>query len=372
MSGDRYADRRERLRAELAGGAEGAGLAGDGVDALLVTRPSNVRYLTGFTGSNGTVLLAGEMTVLATDGRYAEQAAAESPDVDIVVGRADDWLAPRGDGIAVLGVEGDQLPWRRALRVAELLGGAHLIDVSALVQELRARKDDQELGCIARACTITAQAMEAMFSWLSPGMTEREAAHRLLGEMLDRGADGPAFDFIVASGPNGARPHHHPGDRPLATGELVTFDAGARVDGYCADMTRTVALGQPPEELVRIYALVQRAQQAGVDAVGPGVSVEAVDAACRNVIAAAGRGDEFVHPSGHALGLDIHEPPLLAARRPDGDEASVARLCSRMAVTVEPGVYVPGLGGVRIEDVVVVNDRGCDVLTPTRKDLVVL
>lgn len=355
------ATRRQRLR---------DGLAADGVPALLVTSLTNVRYLTGFTGSNGTLLVRADADadVLVTDGRYADQAAAEVDVGEIVVDRGDGWLPGRTKGLETLGVEGGQLPWNRVRQLRDLVANVELVDAGGRVERLRERKDDDELERIRRACAITADAVEAMFGWLAPALTERQAAHRLLGEMLERGADERAFDFIVASGPNGARPHHQPTERRLAAGDLVTFDVGARVDGYRADMTRTVALGDPGEELRAIYELVRTAQQAGLDAVGDGVAVADVDAACRQVIAAADRGDQFVHPTGHGLGLDVHEQPILTGSPPSG----VATLRSRMAVTVEPGVYVPGLGGVRIEDVVVVTDGAGDVLTSTPKDLVVL
>jgi Xaa-Pro aminopeptidase len=339
-------------------------LAEAGLDGLLVTKLVNVRYLSGFTGSAGRLLVTGDTAVLATDGRYLEQAAGEAPDLPVVDGRGLDWLGERLGG-GRLGVESHALAWDDARALADALPAIEVVPAPHHVEQLRRHKDDTEVALIAQACAATDLAFAGLLEVLAPGLTEREVARRLEDGLLDAGADSVAFPSIVASGPNGARPHHTPGLRPLARGDLVTFDFGAAVGGYASDMTRTVALGPPAAELREVYELVRRAQAAGVAAVRDGVTTGAVDAACRDAVSAAGHGERFVHPTGHALGLEIHEEPILRSQ-------GTARLASRMAVTVEPGVYLPGVGGVRIEDTVVVTADAAQILTLSPKELVVL
>lgn len=336
-----------------------------GVDALLVTRPVNVRWLTGFTGSAGSCLVRPDGScLLVTDGRYAEQAAVQAPDAELVIDRTRSWLPGRLGG-GRLGVESHDLPWDVALQLATELGEDRIVPAPRLVETLRQVKDGGELELIRQACMVTSTAFDALLGWLRPGMTEVEAARRLRGEVEARGAEGLAFDTILASGPNSALPHHRPGPRALERGDLVKIDFGARVGGYCADMTRTVALGSTDPELRRVHALVREAQAVGVATARAGVTAGAVDAACRDVIDGAGYGDQFVHATGHGLGLEIHEPPILA-------RSSAATLTAHMTVTVEPGVYLPGVGGVRIEDVVAVLPSGPQVLTTVTTELVVL
>lgn len=338
-------------------------MAEAGLDALLVTKLVNVRYLTGFTGSVGTLLVTASDAALVVDGRYAEQAAAEAPDVDLVVTRGDAWLGERVPP-GRLGVESHDLPWDR-VRAVESLVGATVVPAPLHVEALRQLKDSGELDLIRRACAITDEAFADLCGWLTPGMSERQVARRLHHALTGLGAHDRAFEAIVASGPNSARPHHRATERTIVTGDLVKLDFGALVEGYHADMTRMVALGDPGPRLRRVFDVVRTAQQAGVAAVIEGVAVAAVDAACREPITAAGHGDRFPHGTGHGLGLEIHEAPILRAQ-------ADATLRSRMVVTVEPGVYIPGLGGVRIEDTVSVTSDGADVLTRTAKDLVCL
>ncbi|MGH8884284.1 MAG: M24 family metallopeptidase [Egibacteraceae bacterium] len=335
------------------------------VDALLVTRPVNVRWLTGFTGSAGSCLVRPDGScLLVTDGRYAEQAAAQAADVELVVDRTRAWLPGRLGG-GRLGVESHDLSWDVALQLAAELGEDRIVPTLRHVETLRQTKDAGELELIRQACAVTSTAFEALLGWLKPGMTEVEAARRLRGELEALGAEGLAFDTILASGPNSARPHHRPAERRLERGDLVKIDFGACVGGYCADMTRTVALGFVAPELRRVHELVRQAQAVGVAAARPGVTAGDVDAACRDVIDAAGHGDRFVHGTGHGLGLEIHEQPILSRGSP-------VTLTARMTVTVEPGVYLPGVGGVRIEDVVVVLPSGPQALTTATTELVVL
>lgn len=360
----RPAARRARLRERL---------TAEELDALVVGAAPNITYLSGFTGSNGRLVVAEdpEMDLLVTDGRYATQAAQECPGLAVLVRREGlveavaEHLAPVGGRV---GFEAARTTWRdgEALREAVADRGMEAVPTAGWVEALRAVKDDSELAALRAAGELTVAAWRALLETLRPGMTERDVAIRVERSMVDLGAAGPAFPTIVAGGPNGARPHHRPGDRPLAAGELVTVDMGARLSGYCADMTRTVALGQPPAELRAVHELVRTAQGAGVGAAVAGQDAGTVDAACRDAITAAGYGDRFVHDTGHGVGLEVHE-------QPDVRESSTDRLQARMTITVEPGVYLPGSGGVRIEDTVAVTDDGPPAcLTETPRTLLVL
>lgn len=347
-----------------------ARLAGADLDALLVTHLVNVRYLTGFTGSAGSLLVTadGAGDILCTDGRYVEQAEVEAGDVDRIEGRGLGWVGERLESRRRLGVESSHLPWDAARGLAAALPGAAVVPAPGHVEALRGTKDEAELKLLSQACRIGDEAFGVLLDRLRPGLTERAIARLLDAAVLDAGADEPGFATVVASGPNGARPHHRPSSRAVERGDLVTVDFGARVGGYTSDMSRTIAVGEPTPDLRRLYEAVAEAQRAGVGAVVEGVEAGAVDAACREVLAAAGLAKAFVHPTGHALGLEIHEEPVLR-------QGSAARLPARAAVTVEPGAYVPGLGGVRIEDVVVVlpsPEPGPSVLTTAPRDLLVL
>ena len=233
------------------------------------------------------------------------------------------------------------------------------------VEELRTVKDPSEIELLATACRISCQAVADVFSLIRPGLTERQLAAALDARMAALGAERPAFDTIVASGPNGAIPHHAPTDRPVRRGDLITMDFGALYGGYHADMTRTVALGEPAGWQREIYELVAAAQRAGLDAARPDADVADVDAAARDLIRDAGHGDHFQHGLGHGVGLEIHEAPAIGYGR-------TGKLASRVPVTVEPGVYLPGRGGVRIEDVLVVGAGGAGLLTTTTRELLVL
>lgn len=362
-----HAARRERLRASLARRE---------LDALWVTDLTNIRYLTGFTGSNATLLLAVdadlELDRFHTDGRYTTQAEQEVPDLPRLIGR-DAQLpaaleAMRQRGLGRLGFEAEALSWRAGERLGEEADtrGLHAEPTRDLVERLRATKDEHELAALRAACAITDAALQATFERLATGMTERDVARLIERTMEDLGADAPAFETIVASGPNSARPHHRPADRTLRRGDLVKIDVGARFAGYHADTTRTVALGDPGQRLREIHDLVRVAQRAGVAAVLAGESAGDVDAACREHIAGAGHGEHFSHGTGHGVGLEIHEAPSVAP-------GSAATLEPGMTVTVEPGIYLAGAGGVRIEDTVAVRPEGpSDVFTRTPRELLTL
>ncbi len=363
-----HAARRERAQAEIA--ALGAGAA------LITSRP-NVRYLTGMVSSNAALLLpAAGPGVLATDSRYAEAASRDCPDLELVVDRFIEPALARlaaARGLGTVAFEAQEMTVERHAQLAALEGGPALVPLGRVVEELRMVKDETEISLLTRACAITAEAFSAALPGIVPGRTEREFAVLLERAMIDIGAEAPAFDTIVASGPNGAIPHHTPGGRPFAAGDLITVDCGARYGGYHADMTRTVALGEPAAWQREIYDLVAKAQRAGVEAATAGADVTAVDAAARDLIAAAGHGGHFGHGLGHGVGLEVHEAPTIGYGR-------TGTLIDRVPVTVEPGIYLPGRGGVRIEDILVVRAHRAgagaagspDLLTTTTRELLVL
>ncbi|HET6964471.1 MAG TPA: aminopeptidase P family protein [Acidimicrobiales bacterium] len=340
--------------------------------SLLVTSLTNIRYLTGFTGSAGMLFVLPEESVLLTDGRYESQAeeqlAASSAPVRVrVAAAAGQREVATGlvaeHGVRTLALEAAHVTWARQRSFdSEWFPELELEPTVGLVEELRQVKDEGELARLAAAAEIADDALLSVRALLAGGPTESEFGRALDYAMRERGAAGPSFETIVASGPNGAKPHHRPGARSIGRGEPIVLDFGALVDGYCSDMTRTVWVGdlQHPE-LRRAYQVVLDAQAAGVAAVRAGVTCVDVDRACREVIAEAGWADRFVHGTGHGVGLDIHEAPSVSA-------ASTDTLVAGHVVTVEPGVYLPGLGGVRIEDTVVVTDDGCRPLTSTPKD----
>lgn len=353
--------RRERLAAEL---------RARGLDALLVTRLPNVRYLTGFTGSNGQVVVAADgRAVLLTDGRYELQAAREAPDLERLVYRDRSAVphaleAARSLGASRLGFEAS-LAHREARELEGRAEGLEVAAVDGLVERLRWVKDEEELRALARAQELTDLAFARLPDLLREGLAERDLALELEFGVRRAGAEDLAFDPIVAFGEHAAEPHHRPCGRSLRRGDVVKVDLGARASGYHADMTRTVAFGEPPAELRELHALVARAQAAGLAALRAGATTGAVDAAARREIAGAGLGERFPHGLGHGVGLEIHEGPWLRAEGTDEVPAGAV-------VTVEPGVYVPGLGGVRIEDVAVVGPEGARVLGRVPRELVVV
>jgi len=343
-----------------------ARLAAREADLLLVTDLVNVRYLTGFTGTSAMAIVGPDTRRFITDFRYVERARAEVEGFDherapqdFAAALAEGW--PEG-GVR-LGFEDHHMSVRRHARLRELLPERiELVPAGGLVEAERALKEPGEVEAIRAAAALA----DEIYAWVAEhgvvGRTERAVAVALEQEMRRRGAREPSFPSIVASGEHGALPHAEPRDVEIPEGVLVTLDLGVQLDGYCSDCTRTWATGELPGELSAIYDLVLRAQEAALGAVRAGPTGREVDAVARDLIAGEGHGEHFGHGLGHGVGLEVHEGPRLSRSATDP-------LAAGNVVTVEPGVYVPGLGGVRIEDLVVVTDDGCDVLSVTSKAL---
>jgi Xaa-Pro aminopeptidase len=345
-------------------------IAAEGLDALIVEGAANLRYLTGYSGSSGLALARGDGSgVFYTDFRYETQAAAEVDDAfsrEIVAGELLDALGEALSGGRV-GFDDTAMSVRRRERLGDVAASSvELVGAGGRVERLRAVKDELEIKSIAAAAGLVDEIYEWLFAQRLSGRTERELAVSLEHEMRVRGASAPSFDSIVASGAHSALPHAQPRAVAIETGTLVTFDVGARLDGYCSDCTRTVAIGEPGEHAREVYALVLASQLAGLAAVAPGTSGREADAAARAVIDAGGYGERFGHGLGHGVGIDIHEAPRLSRT------ASEEPLEAGNVVTVEPGIYLPGEFGVRIEDLVVVRDGGPEILSHFTKELLVL
>ncbi|MGA1344591.1 MAG: M24 family metallopeptidase [Ilumatobacteraceae bacterium] len=355
------AGRIDRIRATLA--------ERGGPSAMIVSTPSNIRWATGFTGSAGTLVVGPTGAWLVTDGRYTEQAARQlaasgvGDDVEVVtattVSAQQTSIVGLLAGVGAVGAEAGHMSHRQWTTFADGLG---LVAVDGVVESLRRHKDADEIAWIAYACAIADRALGESLHTLVPGVSEREVRDELEARMRRLGADGPSYETIVASGPdNGAMPHHRPSHRRLVDGDLVVIDVGALVAGHHSDMTRSFVVGAPPTEQRHSFDVVAPAQAAGRAAVAPGVPTIDVDAACRAVFAAEGLEELFTHGTGHGVGLDIHEEPFLG-------RSSTAVLAEGDVVTVEPGLYRVGFGGLRIEDLVEVTGSGHRVLTTFPKD----
>ncbi len=351
---DLHRDRRDRVRADAQAELDAS--------ILLITHLPNVRYLTGFSGSNAVLALSLESgdDLLGTDGRYVDQVAAEAPGVATLIDR---------DTVrAVLDALGAARP---AVESLMSVGQAGIVQqafglpavANGVVERHRAVKDEGELAALTRACAITVEGLDLLAGEMRIGVTELALARRLEQLFGELGAEDRAFDTIVGSGPHSAIPHHQPGQRALVRGDLVVVDAGARVDGYHADMTRTFVVGQEPEDWqAEIHAGVLAAQSAATAGYLPGADARGIDALARDLLVDAGLGDRFTHGLGHGVGLEIHEAPNVGAR-------ATGTIDADMAITVEPGVYLPGRGGVRIEDTLVVTDAGPRILTEAPRGL---
>jgi Xaa-Pro aminopeptidase len=344
----------------------------DGYDALVVTTLPNVRYLTGFAGSAGVLVVTPNGALLTTDGRYRTQSAEQvgeagaGADVEITIGGMGDQRKAVADFLspsARVGLEADQISWAGQRIWASLLESAELVPTSNAVEGLREVKDAAEIARMERAAAIADAALYEVLPLLSEGVTEEQFALELDTAMRRGGAESVAFETIVAAGENSAMPHHRPGRRPVRQGDPVVVDFGATYEGYRSDMTRTFCVGAEPEgDMARVFAVVGASQAAGAAAVRPGIVAKEVDDVCRAIIADAGWADRFEHGTGHGVGLDIHEAPTVS-------QLGTAILAPGFVVTVEPGVYLPGQGGVRVEDTLVVTEGGSRPLTRFTKDI---
>lgn len=355
VTGHRLAALRERL-------------IGLGLDSVLVSNPADIRYLTGFSGSAGLLVVAAGRAMLATDGRYRSQAAEQlaGAGVDAAVELVVDTVAGQHAALVkVLGagevaLQAEAVTWSEARQWSELLG-REPAPLEGMLTEMRSIKDDAEVARIEAAAAVADGALADCRSLLGTGLTERAFARALDHRMLTSGADGLSFETICASGPNAALPHARPTDRRIEPGDLVIVDFGAAIEGYRSDMTRTFHIGEPGEDAAEMLRVVTEAQRNGVAAVAAGVTCATVDRACRRVIDQAGMGEEFVHGTGHGVGLVIHEAPWV-----NGSSTTV--LAPGHVVTVEPGVYRPSFGGARVEDTVLVTAEGSRPLTHAPKD----
>jgi Xaa-Pro aminopeptidase len=333
-----------------------------GLERVLVTEMVNVRYLTGFGGTNGACVCGEDIRLLLTDFRYTERAEAEVEGWEVVTVK-DDWLAGIAERLAgKTGFEDHKMSVRALGKLEEKLPeGVALEGAGGVVEELRRVKDDGELAAIAAAAELA----DEVWGWsLERGLadrSERDVARAAEARIRELGAE-PSFPVIVAAGPNGALPHAEPGEREIGRGELVVFDMGAQLDGYCSDGTRTFATGEPGERARQVYEVVREAQAAALDAVAAGIGGEKLDGVARGAIEAAGHGESFGHGLGHGVGLEVHEAPRVSPRSEDV-------LAAGEVVTIEPGVYLPGEFGVRIEDLVVVTEGGHENLSSTPKEL---
>jgi Xaa-Pro aminopeptidase len=339
-------------------------MAEAGIDALLISKRENVRYLTGFTGSAGSVLVASGKPCLITDFRYAVQAVRQVAGVSVLIQKKDHYAALReaADHANVTSLWFDETSFTIESLNKLRKQGLVLKGYRDLVGELRQRKDPSELASIRKAIRRAEESFQELTKYIKPGVRESALALMLEFLMREKGARKAAFDTIVASGRNGAMPHASVSERRLKQGDLVTFDFGAEADGYFSDITRTVCIGRPSARQREIHGLVLQAQQTAISAVRPGVACTAVDGAAREVIGGAGHAKQFGHGTGHGVGLMVHEGPSVSPLSRD----QVAPL---MVFTVEPGIYIPGWGGVRIEDMVLVTGTGFKVLTTLPRGL---
>jgi Xaa-Pro aminopeptidase len=335
------------------------------LDLVLVTDLTNVRYLTGFTGTNGAVICGPETRLFLTDFRYTERAEAEVSEWETVTISAD-WLGGIAERLAgKVGFEDDHMSVRTLAKLTEKLGeGAELVAAGGEVEKLRRVKDPDELAAIREASKLGEEAWRWALERGFVGRTERDVALATEAKVRELGGE-PSFPAIVAAGPNGALPHAEPGERTIEAGQLVVFDMGAKLDGYCSDGTRTFATGEPGEKGREVYETVLRAQQAALEAIEAGKSGEELDEVAREIIGAAGYGEAFGHALGHGVGLEVHEGPRLAQKSDDV-------LAPGEVVTVEPGIYLAGELGVRIEDFVVVREGGYENLSSLPKELTIV
>lgn len=339
-------------------------------EGILVQKPSNMFYLSGYTGEG--LLLAGRgRKLIVTDSRYTEQAERQAFGFEvhtIKTGVSHFTLAAglcANEKITHLRYEDDHVTVKDFASMQSALAGITFTSLNNLPEQMRVIKDEGELALMEKACAISCEAFDYILGYIKPGLSEKEIELALNFKMFELGAQALAFNSIVASGPNGSLPHAIPGDRKVQSGDMITLDFGAKFQGYCADMTRTIAVGKPADEMRKIYDIVLRAQKASQDALAPGKDCAAVDKIARDLITDEGYGDYFGHGLGHSLGIDVHEDPRLSP-------VSKARLETNLVITVEPGIYVPGLGGVRIENSCVITDTSSRSLVSAPRELIIL
>jgi len=342
-------------------------IAEKGLDGLLISQPDNLRYLSGFTGS-GWLLVSERDAILALDFLYAEQAKVESPDFEITQIKRElhSWLPGLvfDLGWRKLGFEANLISYDAHQNLLESIRAKQvnleLVPTTGIVEQLRSTKDPEELMLITKAVELADAALEEAKAVIRPGIAEKEAAWEIEKNLRQKGSEGVPFEIIVASGPNSALPHARPTEKAIISGEPVLIDMGARVDGYCSDLSRTLFVGKPDETFQKIYGIVHQAQAAAIDRVRSQMAASQVDQLARGVIEQAGHGDAFGHGLGHGVGLAVHEFPRLGVSSSDS-------LADAMVFTIEPGIYLAGQGGVRIEDMVVLEDGRARVLTKAPK-----
>ena len=338
-------------------------------DGVLITHPADLRWAVGFTGSNGLLAVTEGAAHFATDGRYTAQAGheVEGAEVSIAPGALAEWAAEQRflEGAERVAVQADRLTVAALDSLREAFDKVEFVPVKELLVEAVARKTPAEIEAVRQAQALTCDVFGEILAYVRPGMSEQAIAAEIVYQHLQRGASGMAFEPIVAAGPRGALPHARPSSRTLNPGDLVVIDMGGILDGYCSDLTRTVAVGPPPEDARETYEVVRRAQRAAVEAARAGMTGKELDAVARDVIGAAGLGDAFSHSLGHGVGLDVHEWPRLS-------QQVEHRLPAGATVTIEPGVYLEGRFGVRIEDVIALRDDGAENLTPLPTDLLIV
>lgn len=340
----------------------------EGISSFLITSPYNLRYLTGFTGTTGLALIGLEEAFFITDFRYTEQAAKQCVGFEIVknVGPILEVVADlvESKNIENLGFEESFVPFKQYVELEGLLE-VDLIPVSGMVEELREVKDEEEIAIVEKACEIADKAFSHILTYIKPGMTEIQVANELDFYMRSLGASSVSFETIVASGLRSAMPHGVASEKVIEQGDMITIDFGCYYNGYVSDMTRTISLGEPSDKLREVYNVVKEAQQKVLDVAKPGMTGVELDAVARDYIASKGYGEAFGHSTGHGIGLEIHEGP------------NVSKLAEKAFVpgniiTNEPGIYLPGIGGVRIEDDMLVTENGIKRLTHSEKELIIL
>ncbi len=345
-------------------------IAEKGLDALLLSQPENLRYLSGFTGSSGWLLISGQNAILATDFRYVEQAKGESPDFEIIQTKQElrDWLPGLVSDLGwhKLGFEANFISYDSSHKLSEAIEtkqvNLELVPTTGIAEQLRSIKEPEELGLITKAVELADAVFEQAKAIIRPGITEKEAAWEIEKILRQEGSEGMPFEIIVASGPNSALPHARPAEKIICSGEPVLIDMGARISGYCSDFSRTLFLGETDKSLQEIYNIVLKAQATAVERIESGMDASQADRLARSIVEQAGYGDAFGHGLGHGVGLAVHEFPTLGPSSSDS-------LADGMVFTIEPGIYLAGKGGVRIEDMVVLKNGKAKVLSKAKRDL---